>query len=261
MFGRFHANHHIQETLVTQVSLALPQENLASSIRDMTIHQRIKDLREEKGLSMEALGALVGVKYQTVQQWENGGTSPKRDRIQKLAHALHTTPEYLSFGTGERHPENKNGDSPKVHSLRYSLSTKNIRRVFVVGRAAGGLPERIWTDGDYPVGATDEYAEIATTDPHAFLTPVVGTSMVPKFNPGDFIFVEPGTTVEPGDDVLVRLESGETLIKKLVSTRGGTYEFYSYNERGCITSRIMSSQRKSRPGCKCALAARQEKNV
>jgi phage repressor protein C with HTH and peptisase S24 domain len=81
------------------------------------------------------------------------------------------------------------------------------------------------------VGATDEYAEIATTDPHAFLTPVVGTSMVPKFNPGDFIFVEPGTTVEPGDDVLVRLESGETLIKKLVSTRGGTYEFYSYNER------------------------------
>jgi phage repressor protein C with HTH and peptisase S24 domain len=131
----------------------------------------------------------------------------------------------------EKDSNNQSDTSPNVHYLQYSVGAKNIRRVFVVGRAQGGLPERLWTDGDYPVGATDEYAEIATTDPHAFLTPVVGTSMVPKFNPGEFVFVEPGTPAEPGDDVLVRLATGETIIKQLVSTRNGIYELHSYNKQ------------------------------
>lgn len=113
--------------------------------------------------------------------------------------------------------------------LQYPVRQTGIRRVFVVGRAQGGLPERLWTDGDYPVGATDEYTEIATSDPHAFLTPVVGTSMVPRFNPGEFAFVSPGLEPRAGDDVLVRLFSGQTLIKKLVSTRDGTVELHSYN--------------------------------
>lgn len=114
--------------------------------------------------------------------------------------------------------------------LRYSVSAKNFRRVFAVGRAQGGLPERVWTDGDYPVGATDEYAEIATSDPHAFLVPVVDVSMVPRYNPGEFAFVEPGTAPEAGDDVLVRLATGETMIKKLTSQRAGMVELESYNK-------------------------------
>ncbi|KVC81418.1 hypothetical protein WI75_08715 [Burkholderia ubonensis] len=115
--------------------------------------------------------------------------------------------------------------------LHYPARQTGIRRVFVVGRAQGGLPERLWTDGDYPVGATDEYTEIATNDPHAFLTPVVGTSMVPRYNPGEFAFVSPALEPQAGDDVLVRLHTGQTLIKKLTSTRGGVVELYSYNER------------------------------
>lgn len=202
----------------------------------MDIHQRIKALRLKKKLSQTALGELVGVSYQAVQQWERGKTAPDRKLTEEVAKALNTTPEYLQFGTlPEQTGEHTNEVAPEkttaVSPLRYPVATKNYRRVFVVGRGQGGLAERLWTDGDYPVGATDEYAELATTDTHAFLTPVVGTSMVPKFNPGDFVFVEPGTVPEPGDDVLVRLVSGETLIKKLTSTRGGVMELYSYNER------------------------------
>ncbi|MBR8027811.1 helix-turn-helix transcriptional regulator [Burkholderia cenocepacia] len=66
----------------------------------MTIHRRIKERREALGLSMEALGERVGVVWQTIQQWEKevGGTAPKRERLQKAAEALETTPEYLLFG-------------------------------------------------------------------------------------------------------------------------------------------------------------------
>jgi DNA-binding XRE family transcriptional regulator len=45
------------------------------------IHHRIKRLRLEKKLSMEALADKVGVTWQTIQQWEKN-TAPKRLRLQ-----------------------------------------------------------------------------------------------------------------------------------------------------------------------------------
>lgn len=118
--------------------------------------------------------------------------------------------------------------------LTYPADAMKFRRVYVVGKAQGGLPDRIWTDGDYPVGATDQYAEIASADPQAFLVPVVGTSMVPRFNPGEFALVEPGTEPELEDDVLVRLASGETMIKRLLSRRHGV-RLGSYNDPAVLT--------------------------
>lgn len=110
-----------------------------------------------------------------------------------------------------------------------AVSSGKFKPVWVVGRGAGGsLPERLWTDGDYPVGATDEYAEIASQDSHAFLGEVVGTSMVPRYNPGEFYLVEPETDPDIEDDVLVRLTDGQTLLKRLLSKRGG-YRLGSYN--------------------------------
>jgi hypothetical protein len=54
---------------------------------------------------MEALAALVGVAWQTVQQWEKpNGTAPKRRRLAVVAKALNTSDEYLVTG---RHPSNK----------------------------------------------------------------------------------------------------------------------------------------------------------
>lgn len=113
------------------------------------------------------------------------------------------------------------------------VGSSPARRVYVVGRANGGLPERIWTDGGYLVGATEEFAVQATDDPFAFLTPIVGTSMSPVYNPGDYAFVEPSTEVEPGDDVLVRLGSGETMLKRLRSSHNGI-QLESYNESGTL---------------------------
>lgn len=106
-------------------------------------------------------------------------------------------------------------------------------RIWVVGKGAGGLSERIWTDGDHPVGATDQYGLVASTDPHAFLVEVSEESMIPKYTPGDFALVEPGTTPELEDDVLVRLSTGITMIKRLLSQRGA-YRFGSYNSTATL---------------------------
>ncbi len=84
------------------------------------------------------------------------------------------------------------------------------------------------------MGATDKYSEIATSDPHAFLVPIVGDSMVPRYNPGEFALVEPETEPELEDDVLVRLSSGETMLKRLLARRGGI-RLGSYNTQDTQT--------------------------
>ncbi|WP_422649496.1 hypothetical protein OJJOAM_000983 [Cupriavidus sp. H18C1] len=57
--------------------------------------------------------------------------------------------------------------------------------------------------------------------------------MSPVYNPGDFAFVEPSTPVEAGDDVLVRLTTGETMLKRLRSCHNGI-QLESYNESGTL---------------------------
>lgn len=112
------------------------------------------------------------------------------------------------------------------------------RAVPVVGRCQGGFPARIWGDGDQPIGVTDDYAMVATTDDNAFVCQVVGSSMVSRYMPGEYALIEPNTTPEIEDDVLVRLHTGETMLKRLLSRRGGVRlgsyaeaEVFNYPER------------------------------
>ena len=58
--------------------------------------QRIKALRQEKGLTLEQVADVVGVGRSTVRKWETGMiANMRRDKIADLAKALGTTPAYL----------------------------------------------------------------------------------------------------------------------------------------------------------------------
>ena len=58
--------------------------------------QRIKKLRQEKGLTLEQVADVVGVGKSTVRKWETGMiANMRRDKIADLAKALGTTPAYL----------------------------------------------------------------------------------------------------------------------------------------------------------------------
>ena len=58
--------------------------------------QRIKTLRQEKGLTLEQVAEVVGVGKSTVRKWETGMiANMRRDKIADLAKALGTTPAYL----------------------------------------------------------------------------------------------------------------------------------------------------------------------
>lgn len=58
--------------------------------------RKVKDLRALHGLTLEQVALSVGVGKSTIRKWETGMIENiRRDKIAKLAAALHTTPAYL----------------------------------------------------------------------------------------------------------------------------------------------------------------------
>lgn len=54
----------------------------------MTIGERIRDIRKEKGLTQQTLGQLLGVTQATVGQYETNPNPPKIETLQRIAAAL-----------------------------------------------------------------------------------------------------------------------------------------------------------------------------
>ncbi len=62
----------------------------------MSIGNKIRKLRKERGLTQEKLGELIGVKKSAVAKYENNRVENlKRATIQKLAEVLEVSPSYF----------------------------------------------------------------------------------------------------------------------------------------------------------------------
>lgn len=77
--------------------------------------RKIKELRLERGLTLEQVANVVGVGKSTVRKWETGMiANMKRDKIADLAKALGTTPAYL-MGWDDK--EKETPSSPTIDEL------------------------------------------------------------------------------------------------------------------------------------------------
>lgn len=86
----------------------------------MEMKDKIKQRREELGLTLEEVGNIVGVGKSTVRKWETGDiANMRRDKIAKLAVALRTSPAYLlGYDETEKTADPKaDGLSPKENEL------------------------------------------------------------------------------------------------------------------------------------------------
>ena len=87
----------------------------------MIIGKRLKELREQAGLSQEELGAVIGVSKSAISKQEKG-ISKKIDTIsvELLAEKLNCSPEYLVGWSDKRH---KNSDK---FEKQYSYSDESL---------------------------------------------------------------------------------------------------------------------------------------
>jgi repressor LexA len=92
--------------------------------KDMS--KKIKELRQDKGLTLEQVAKVVGVGKSTVRKWETGMiANMKRDKIASLAQALGTTPAYLM---GWEEDENKK--APPQDKIELSEGEKILLELF-----------------------------------------------------------------------------------------------------------------------------------
>ena len=70
----------------------------AKKVDSSTPGERIRMARFQLRLTLEELGAKIGVSKQSVACWENGVRGIKMKHLTALAEALNTTPSYILYG-------------------------------------------------------------------------------------------------------------------------------------------------------------------
>ena len=61
----------------------------------MKFNERLKKLREEKGLTQVQLSELTGISARMIQKYESGNARPRLDAAEKIAKALNVTADQL----------------------------------------------------------------------------------------------------------------------------------------------------------------------
>ena len=191
------------------------------------ICERIDEALKKKGMKPYRLAKELGITPQSVYEWVREGKPPDRKRMKEIARVLEVSPAWLEFGD---QPQIILGGKAKQDSSSPILSIKGSPRkeIPVVGTTQGG-PDHHWEELGYPTGWGEEYAVIESDDPHAYLLRVEGESMSPRINAGEYVLVEPSIEAQPGDTVVVRMVSGEVMLKYFRADYGDEIALESHN--------------------------------
>lgn len=92
------------------------------------MNKRIKKLRRELDLTQEKFGARIGVKGNTVAQWESGRNEPPDSSLAFICREFGVMDEWLRFGTGPMYaPE----PTTELDALAKKFNLKHKDYVFI----------------------------------------------------------------------------------------------------------------------------------
>lgn len=167
----------------------------------MNLQEKLKQLRLEKGMTLEEVGNKVGVGKSTVRKWESGDIkNMRRDKISLLADALGVSPAYLMGWS-----EEKDG-----RDLIAKLPVSNLTRVAVIGAVRCGPGGLAYHDIE-----GSELADVANPGEYFYLR-ATGNSMEPRIYEGDYVLVHIQEDVESGELAVVVIDGEEGTLKKVI---------------------------------------------
>lgn len=208
---------------------------------------KIKEFRDQRGLTQKELADLIEMGNTTIANYEKGFRTPKKNTLFKIANALNVTIDDLF-------PILKQSDNSIIESVEEILSQldpepyqRNVltcaeRQLEEQKQAKKRLTEvhevPAYNYYDQPVSAgTGQYlneVQIETIQLPVkvdadFVCPIYGDSMEPDYKSGDYVFVK--LTVElPNETVGVFDYEGEAYIKQLIIEKDKAY-LRSFNKR------------------------------
>lgn len=163
---------------------------------------KIRTLRARHSLTLEQVAQQVGVGRSTVRKWETGMiANMRRDKIEKLAKALHTSPGYL-MGWEEEYESS-------VSTLPSNIiPMPEMRRIPLVGTIACGDPILAQEN-------IEEYIEIPKDIKADFALTCKGDSMInARIFDGDIVYIRQQDMVENGEIAAVLID-GEATLKRV----------------------------------------------
>ncbi len=86
---------------------------------------RLKELREQKGMSMMAFGAAIGTSASRVKDWEKGKNAPSAAWIARISDRFNVSTDELILGDVNREAPFTNDDISKVEML-YAKLRENL---------------------------------------------------------------------------------------------------------------------------------------
>lgn len=104
----------------------------------MSFAKRLKQARKRQGLTQEELGKKSGLSTYTIQRYEYGKLSPKKDTVAKLATALNLDCNYTESGEAYFHafpdvePKQGQTETEKFNKEQYEDAIENILNEYVV---------------------------------------------------------------------------------------------------------------------------------
>ncbi len=172
---------------------------------------------KELGMNKTALGAALDLPSPsaTITNWLKRGM-PAEYHVKAAEVTKRSLAELLGLGK----------DEPQI---KRTTVTSLTGRIAVVGAAQLG-DNAHYCELEYPVGFGDGYIEWPSRDGGAFALRCKGESMKPRIKHGEFVVIEPGREVHPGDEVLVTAADGRVMVKQLAYVRDGVVYLDSVNE-------------------------------
>lgn len=161
---------------------------------------RIKALRNKKGIKQIELAAAVNVSQAALSGYETGKYEADLETYKRIASYFGVSLGYL---LGEDSPDDKRED---------------YIRIPVLGRVAAGIPiDAIEEIIDYE----DISADMAANGAEYFGLQIKGDSMEPKISDGDIVIVRKQPDVESGEIAVVLVNGNDATVKKIKKSSAG----------------------------------------
>lgn len=184
-----------------------------------TIGSRIRNRREELGLSQDELGKRLGYKSRSsINKIELDQRNLTQSKIKAIAEALETTPAYIM---GWDEPDQKlNKENLKFFDNLFPIETKKFP---LIGNIACGKP--ILADEQF-----EAYIEAGANIKADFCLRAKGDSMIgARIYDGDIVFIRKQEMVDDGEIAAVLIDDEATLKRVYYDQESNVIQLFAEN--------------------------------
>ena len=171
----------------------------------MNFRTRLKQLRNERGISQRQLAEFLKVAPSTISMYENGQREPNFEVLESLADFFNVDLNYLLGKTNK---------TTKI--ILDSESSKGIQ-IPVLGTVPAGIPITAVEDIiDY-----EEIPKSWENQGEFFGLKIKGDSMYPTLENGDVVIVKKQSTADNGDTIIVMVNGDDATCKRYERSETG----------------------------------------